>query len=97
MLRSDEAKTFLGDVLAPVEINHGEESELNVTGISDSDVIALSAAQRSGRDASCVSQDKKQDTDELLTSGGESDLEKKVMQIDYPTTGCKMLLLNSLN
>ena len=88
VLCSDEAKTFLGDVLAPVEIDDGEDSELNVTGISDSNVIALPTARRSQQDTSCVSQDEKQDTDEFLTSGGESDLEKKVRQTDCGTPEC---------
>ena len=101
VLQSDEAKTFLGDVLSPdgtgnisvdpttvpplqLTDEEGTDGDLNVSGISESDVIASrNFSTGSQSDAGiCMRQrdilSPQHTSDEFLTSSGESDIDKKV-------------------
>ena len=102
VLQSDEAKTFLGDVLAPVtsgNINdeatvgprlqltddEGADGDLNVSGISESDVIASgdlsTGSHQSNADLNLPQGDilsPQHANEEYLTSSGESDMDRMV-------------------
>ena len=102
VLQSDEAKTFLGDVLSPdgtsnisvdpttvppVQLTdeEGNDGDLNVSGISESDVIAsrnLSTGSHESDAGISIPQREilspQHTSEEFLTSSGESDIDKKV-------------------
>lgn len=90
MLQSDEAKTFLGDVLAPGNANnisnsglvnqgsqlneHEGNENLNESVISESDIVA----SRNLSTASNTMEENVTHNEEMLTSSGESDIDRKV-------------------
>ena len=117
MLQSDEAKTFLGDVLAAgngsnvsdggnmsqsTPLLDGNE-DLNVSGISESDVIVSgdlsTGSQKSEANVNLSHSDISPQHEEFLTSSGESDLDRKVhnyiTEIHFKGAQCKGLRIKS--
>ena len=94
MLQSDEGKTFLGDVLAPGNANNISNSglvnqgsqmnenegnkNLDVSVISESDIVE----SRNLSTASNTLEANVSHNQEMLTSSSESDIDKKVHNID---------------
>ena len=89
VLQSDEAKTFLGDVLGTGNSSHNIEDEISTMGnIDESQNLVSSASLNSSSESQSIKQNEscpmKNDlkTDDMQTSSSESDVDRKVSSID---------------
>ena len=85
VLQSDEAKTFLGDVLGTGNSSNNIEDEISTMGnidesqnlVSSAPLNSLSESQRTEQnESSTMKNDLK--TDDMQTSSSESDVDRKV-------------------
>ena len=89
VLQSDEAKTFLGDVLGTGNSSHNIEDEISTMGnIDESQNLVSSASLNSSSESQSIKQNEsgplKNDlkADDMQTSSSESDVDRKVSSID---------------
>ena len=90
VLQSDEAKTFLGDVLGAGNSSNMAEGEIAMMpNLTESDNIMTTAPitqgveQNTSEPYESISQKNNANTDDIQTSSSESDVDKKVNLINF--------------